>query len=372
MDRGRRLGVLILGLGGYFLWDGLAPSEEEVTAPLASQGTISDRKRIVVLPFENLGAPEKEHFADGITDEITSRLGILEGLRVTSRTSAMQYKESRPSMKQIGEELSVDYVLEGTVRWEPSSSGPSEVLVTPRLIQVSEDTQQWSKSYTEPLADIFKVQSDIAKQVIEQLGITLLEPQRRSLEFRPTENPDAYEFYLRGNHYLNRSRELHSAKQLDFAIPEYKKAVRLDPTFALAYARLAVAQGWYCFYFGRTVDRLALAQEAVDSALKLDPGLPEAHYAQGLILSSGDEQDRQQALIEFQIVLESQPATPKSSRRSVKLRCSWVNGRSHCPPLRRPSSWIRGWAGWPVGLVAAILGCATSMSPSATTTGPSG
>lgn len=134
------LGLLTLGFGGYLLWPGLAPSEEDIAAAPAFQKAISDQKMIAVLPFENLGAPEDEYFADGITEEIISRLAALDGLGVISRTSVMLYKESPLSMRQIGEELGVDYVLEGTVRWQRSASGPGQVRVTPQLIRVSEDT----------------------------------------------------------------------------------------------------------------------------------------------------------------------------------------------------------------------------------------
>ncbi|MEE8138099.1 MAG: protein kinase, partial [Thermoanaerobaculia bacterium] len=311
-------GLLILGLGSYLLWRTVAPSNQEITQVPVSQEAIRDRPMIVVLPFENLGAADDEYFADGMTEEITSRLAALDGLGVISRTSAMQYKESRPSLRQIGEELGVDYVLEGTVRWQRSSSGPSQVRVTPQLIQVSEDTHLWTERYDAVLADIFDVQSDIAKQVIERLDIALLEPQRQSLEARPTENLEAYDFYLKGNEYLYRGQELRSADQVHFAIEMYEKALQLDPTFALSHAQQSVAHSWlYGVFEDRTEARLALAKEAVDRALDLDPELPEAHLALGSFYSSGQERER--ALDEFQIVLRSQP-----NNAEVFEAISWV------------------------------------------------
>ena len=131
---------------------------------------------IVVLPFENLGAPDDEYFADGITEEITSRLAAVSGLRVRSRTSAMQYKERRPPLRQIGQELDVGYVLEGTIRWDRGETGHGRVRITPQLIRVSDDSHMWSERYDRVLEDIFAVQSDIAEQVISQLQANLLEP----------------------------------------------------------------------------------------------------------------------------------------------------------------------------------------------------
>jgi TolB-like protein/Tfp pilus assembly protein PilF len=298
---------VVAALGSYGLWRVLAPSSDRTGEESAIQDVIPDRKMIVVLPFENLGEPEDGYFADGITEEITSRLATLNGLGVISRTSAMQYKGARPSVRRIGEELGVDYVLEGTVRWQRSSTGPSRVRVTPQLIQVSDDSHLWAERYDRVLADIFEVQSDIARQVSNQLGIALLEPQRRSLQSRPTGSLEAYDSYLRGNDYLNRGRELRSPEAVHFAIGLYEDAIRLDPKFALAHARLSVAHGGlYDDQFDYTEERLSAAQAAVDRALELDPELPEAHYALGLLLYAG-RQDPERALAEFQRVLRSQP-----------------------------------------------------------------
>ena len=130
----------------------------------------------------------------------------------------------------------------------------------------------------------------------------------RSPESPPTENLDAFNVYLRGNEYLNDGRELNSPDKVEFAIGMYDEAVRLDPTFALAYAQQSVANSWlYNFYDDRTEARLAIAKGQADRALELDSGLPEAHYALGMIFRSGGEQDRQRALQEFDIVLKSQP-----------------------------------------------------------------
>jgi serine/threonine-protein kinase len=227
-----------------------------------------------------LGPPEIEYFADGITEEITSRLAALSGLGVISRTSAFQYKTAKKSIKQIGEELGVDYVLEGTVRWDKPGGSESRVRVTPQLIRVADDTHLWSETYDRVLEDIFAVQSDIAGRIIEQLGISMLERERETVEAKPTENLLAYETYLRGLSRMNRAgrreEEWRKAESL------FRQAVDLDSTFALAFAKLATVHGELYFWgFDRTAERLAKAKAAAERSLELRPDLPEAHLALG-------------------------------------------------------------------------------------------
>ena len=142
---------------------------------------VSERKMLAVLPFENLGLPEDEYFADGMTDEIITRLSSLQGLGVIARNSAMQYKNSDKSIGQIGEELGVDYVLQGTIRWQKMSAGLGQVRVTPKLIKVSDATNLWANVYQRDMSDIFQVQSDIASSVVAAMNIKLLSPERQSL-----------------------------------------------------------------------------------------------------------------------------------------------------------------------------------------------
>ncbi len=235
---------------------------------------------LVVLPFENLGPPESEYFADGITEEITSRLSALSGLGVISRTSAFQYKAAKKSIKQIGAELGIDYVLEGTVRWDKSGEGESRVRVTPQLIRVADDTHLWSDRYDRVLRDIFSVQSEIAIQVTEKLNVTLFEPERQALEARPTANMEAYQAYLRGLGAAG--RHSYSLETINFAIEMFEQAVELDPNFAMAYVALARE---HSAVFGngieRTQDHVVKAKAAVDRALELQPELPEVFLALG-------------------------------------------------------------------------------------------
>ena len=154
--------------------------------------------------------------------------------------------------------------------------------LTLELVRVEDDTQVWTHSYTEELADIFELQSQIATEVIARLGIALVEPARAALAGRPTENVEAYDRYLKGNDYLHRAREVTSPDDFRFAIDFFADAVERDPAFAEAHAQLSVAHHWlWEIYEDHTDDRLAMAREAADEAMILNDALPEAHYARG-------------------------------------------------------------------------------------------
>jgi eukaryotic-like serine/threonine-protein kinase len=234
---------------------------------------------VAVLPFKNLGHAEDQYFADGLTEEITSRLAGIPGLRVISRTSADQYRNSPKRLREIGAELGAAYVLEGSVRWERTPDGPGRLRVTPQLIRVADDGHLWTGRYDAELVRVFDVQTGIAEQVTTALNVALGAAQRDALAIGGTSDPDAYDFYLRGNDYLARGygqTTLASARQL------YDEAVKRDPQFALALARLANAHiQSYWFGHDRTPARLALARAAADSAAALAPNLAEAHLALG-------------------------------------------------------------------------------------------
>jgi TolB-like protein/DNA-binding winged helix-turn-helix (wHTH) protein/Tfp pilus assembly protein PilF len=201
-------------------------------------GLSEDPLRIAVLPFENLGSPEDDYFADGMTEEITSRLAAVSGLQVISRTSSMQYKEDPPALRQIGEELGVDYVLEGTVRWAArSSEGPSRMRITPQLIRTTDDATLWAASYDRAVQDIFGIQSDIAARVVDRLGVTLVEKDRSELEAPPTDNLAAYQLYLRTLASQDSTQPFCEGTLRGQAYLE--EAVVLDPSFAKAWSALA-------------------------------------------------------------------------------------------------------------------------------------
>ncbi len=237
-----------------------------------------DRKMIVVLPFENLGTPEDEYFANGTTDAITARLASISGLGVISRQSAMQYKKTTKTISQIGNELNVDYILEGTMQRERPGDPASRVRIIPQLIRVVDDTHIWADTYDENITDVFRVQSDIAKRVARQLDLKLLEPERRAIEKRPTINLTAYEYYLRGTDYMNSLDVSEVEKSIGF----FQKAVSLDPQFAEAWAYLAIAHRDLYWAFDRPGEFISLIK-AAKQAQQLAPDLPETHLALGYV-----------------------------------------------------------------------------------------
>ena len=243
-----------------------------------SGGSSVERKMIVVLPFENLSSSEDDYFADGITEEITSRLSEIKQLGVIGRTSATQYKNTNKTIEQIGEELGVDYLLEGTVRWEKREGEESRVRVTPQLIKISDGTHLWTKRYDAVLQSVFDVQSDIADKVAQALNLTLLSSEGVTSTNKLTDNMEAYDLYLRGSDYYKRFSEE------NFGIAEkiFKKCVELDSEFALAYTKLAIINtDFYWYHWDRSEDRLTKAKHYIDRSFELAPESPEVYLALG-------------------------------------------------------------------------------------------
>jgi serine/threonine protein kinase/tetratricopeptide (TPR) repeat protein len=233
-------------------------------------------KRLVVLPFENLGAKEDEYFADGITEEITSRLSLLQGLGVISRSSAIQYKNTQKNIRQIGEELDVDYVLEGTIRWDKTIGTKGRVIVTPQLIRVFDDIHLWSESYDRQMENIFDVQAKIAEEVIKVLDITMLEPEREELYLHPTDNLEAYDLFVRAREIMNKYWHTDYSK-LEQAVQLFENAIKIDKNLVMAYVWISYIHSWqYHVKFDYTENRQAKSKAAIDKALELQPDLPEA------------------------------------------------------------------------------------------------
>jgi len=269
------------------------------TTPWLSE-TISkkpDKIMLAVLPFENLGDPEDEYFADGVTEEITARLARVHELGVICRSSSMRFKGSEKPLRQIGKELGVNYIVIGTVRWQSIGGDTSLVRVTPQLVRVQDESQVWADIYNEELTEVFAVQASIAMTVVSALGVSLLDEEKQALENRPTENMEAYKFYLRGRDYW--SRYAYDTGDLDRAIGLLEKAVELDTTFAEAYAALSTARSW-CYWIGyhASSDMLKMAEEAADRAVRYDSLQGYSRAALGALYYWG-YQDYDRALEEF-------------------------------------------------------------------------
>jgi eukaryotic-like serine/threonine-protein kinase len=259
--------VLVLGAGA-FAWRRMHAAPE-------------GGYRIAVLPFENEGASDQDYFAEGMTDEVRSRLSSVPGLQVTARASTRQYKKTTKSPSDIGRELSVDYLLTGTVRWS-KGNGPDRVRVTPELVQVSNSRSKWSKSLDTTMSDVFAVQSAIASEVVQSLDVTLAAPTQQRIASKPTDNLEAYDEFLKGEQITANVGNADS-KVLNAGIPHYVRAVQLDPNFLQAWAQLSRAYS-YINNAGPTVETMDSNRVATEHATSLGPNRAEAHLAQAQYL----------------------------------------------------------------------------------------
>jgi serine/threonine protein kinase/tetratricopeptide (TPR) repeat protein len=239
-------------------------------------------KRLAVLPFENLGAPEDDYFTDGIADEVRGKLTSLPGIQVIARGSSTPYKKTTKTPKQIAEELNVSYLLTATVRWE-KRAGTSRVHVSPELVDVTRPdapTSKWQQPFDAALTDVFQVQSDIATRVAGALGVALGAGEEERLSERPTQNLAAYDAFLKGEEAadsLGAIDPLRVRKALAF----YEEAVAQDPGFLLAWERVSEAASIRYADAVPTPELAARAKEAAEKAVALAPDRPEGYLALG-------------------------------------------------------------------------------------------
>jgi len=262
--------------------------------------------RLAVLPFEDLGAPEDAYFAAGMTQELIGGLAAVRGLEVVSRTTVTQYSRAGKPLREIGRDLGVDYVLEGTVRWDRSRLGKDRVRISPQLIRVSDDTHLWGDEYDRDLADVFAVQSDIAGQVVSALGVTLSARERRLVEAPPTRNPEAYQLYLRGLRMLNDPVTNSFENTLLAGADLMHRAAQLDPGFALAHAREAGALALNYFQGGPAENR-ERARAALARAQAVAPDDPRVRLSEGFVSYHG-ARDYRRALLEFEAAGRAMPS----------------------------------------------------------------
>jgi len=272
--------VIIAGaisVGIFFL--GRYTASRSEGGPLG--GSSLPGKSIAVLPFDNLSRdPENAYFAEGVQDEILTRLAKVADLKVISRTSTQKYKSAPDNLREIAKQLAVANILEGSVQ-----KAADQVRVTVQLINASTDAHLWAETYDRKLTDIFAVETDIAKTIAETLQAKLTGSEKGAIAAQPTDDTEAHEFYLKGRYFWNKR----TGPDLRRAIDYFKQAIDKDPNFALAYAGLADSYVLLSAYgAGSPQESFPPAKAAAEKALELDESLAEAHTSLGQILVSYD------------------------------------------------------------------------------------
>ena len=270
--------LLLAGLLGYQLWRGRnQPAPRQDASPAQTKAATIPEKSIAVLPFENLSSDkENAYFADGIQDEILTRVSKIADLKVISRTSTQHYKSAPDNLPEIARQLGVAHILEGSVQ----KSGDA-VRVNVQLIKAANDSHLWADTFDRKLTDIFSVESEVAKAIADQLRAHLTGREEQVISAKPTDNPEAYDAYLRGLAYTLKTAG--TPANVLGAQKYLREAVRLDPKFALSWALLSYveARGYRTLTLQPTIALRDDARQAAETALTLQPNLGEAILAKG-------------------------------------------------------------------------------------------
>ena len=273
----------------------LSPAARDSKDAAPAQQEQLERPSIAVLPFNNMsGDPEQEYFSDGITEDIITDLSKVSGLFVVARNTAFTYKGKPVKVQQVGQELGVAFILEGSVR-----KAASRVRVTGQLISSKDGGHVWADRYDRDLTDIFAIQDDITHAIVEQLKVKLLPQEKKSIGQTPTDSVEAYTYYLRGRQFLHR----HSKSYYQLARRMFAKAVELDPLYARAYAGIADCDSFLFLHYNVNVAIDSILATSAQ-ALALEDGLAEAHASRALALSLGQRYDEAMAEFERAIALD--------------------------------------------------------------------
>lgn len=277
-------GVLISAAAGFFL---LPASAHKID------------KSVAVLPFESL-SDEKEntYFADGVQDDILTNLSKIGDLKVISRTSVMQYRGKTSNIREIGKSLGVGAVLEGSVR-----RVGNRVRVNVQLIDATNDQHIWANDYDRELNDVFAIQTDLAREIANQLQAKLSPAEKTQMERKPTENGEAYLAFVQAHNLGCSYEDLEKLKQSEQL---YERAIQLDPKFALAFARYSQLESWMVHSWEKTAERKEKARQLAQRALEIQPDLAEGHLALGFSYYYGDD-NYDAALREFQVAQAGLP-----------------------------------------------------------------
>jgi adenylate cyclase len=270
-----------------------------------------DSRRVAVLPLKNMSPdPNDEYFADGMTEELITSLSSVTELTVIARTSVMQYKDAPKRVADIGKELSVGTVIEGSVR-----KAGTKVRITVQMIDARNEGHLWAQNYDKQLDDVFTVQSEVAEKVAEALKVKLAEPLRRKLERGATADPEAQNLYLKGMFYWNKR----TPESLKTAVGYFQQATSRDPTFALGHAGLALAYNVMASNFSADPEEFfPKAKEAALRALSIDSDLAEAHAVLATVFE-GYDRDLAKAELEFKKAIELNPNYPSAHQWYAQL-----------------------------------------------------
>ncbi len=263
--------ALLAIIAAAWSWWGRPGPEAEAVAE-----TGLGEKSIAVLPFINMSAdPEQEYFCDGMSEEIINKISQIEDLQVIARTSSFYFKGEKVDITDIGKKLAVEWVLEGSVR-----KAGNRVRVTAQLVNVSDQTHIFSSNYDRDLEDIFAIQDEISLAIVEALKVKLLKTEEAAIVKRHTEDLEAYNLYLKGNHYW----QMLTAEGFERSIECFEQALQKDPDYALPYTGLAAVY-WGSSYWGNVPSDEAYrkAIEYAKKALEIDNTLAEAHASLGII-----------------------------------------------------------------------------------------
>lgn len=256
-----------------------------------------NNKKLVVLPFRNLSSgKDSDYFSDGLTEEIIIRLSGIEELQVASRSTSMQYKDSKLDIDSLGRELNARYLLQGSVR-----RNNGDLRISTDLIDVKRDAELWAEIYSGKMADVFEIQEKVSKQIVESLQLTISKKERAALKKTATKNSDAFDAYLRAREFLFRYTRSYLLRSADL----FQKAVDFDPKYAAAYAGMSEAYGMLYETHDKIPKWLERAEQSALKALIYDPNSSEAYSALGLVYYNRNSLD--EALLSVQKAISFDP-----------------------------------------------------------------
>ena len=239
---------------------------------IAMPPPVAIRKSVAVLYFENQsGAKEDEYFRDGMTEDIITELSKITQLQIFPRSEMLTFRDKQVTAPVVGQQLGASYVLEGTIR-----RAGNRLRITTQLVETSSRSAAWAERYDRQMDDVFSIQEEIALSIAQALRVTLTPQEEKKIARKPTENPQAYDFYLRGKNYTRQ-------QNLDFALQMFEQAIKLDPQFALAYAGVANICGIIHEFREQSPKWIEKGLAACDRALALDPNLAEVAAARARV-----------------------------------------------------------------------------------------